>query len=107
MKKKYISLFLVILLGMIFNISNIKAYEETNEVIGQTKFVDKDGNISSWAIGHKDSKVKSFLQNMSEKAEEILQKQLEKAKDTKEEKEVFSMKKHKEVIKKNKVDLKV
>ena len=41
---------------------------------------------SSWAIGHKDSKVKSFLQNMSEKAEEILQKQLEKAKDTKEEK---------------------
>ena len=30
---------------------------------------------------------------MSEKAEEILQKQLEKAKDTKEEKEVFSMKK--------------
>ena len=28
MKKKYISLFLVILLGMIFNISNIKAYEE-------------------------------------------------------------------------------
>lgn len=36
---------------------------------------------------------------MSEKAEEILQKQLEKAKDTKEEKEVFSMKKHKEVIK--------
>ena len=104
MKKKYISLFLVILLGMIFNISNIKAYEETNDVIGQTKFVDKDGNISSWAIGHKDSKVKSFLQNMSEKAEEILQKQLEKAKDTK---EVFSMKKHKEVIKKNKVDLKV
>ena len=86
MKKKYISLFLVILLGMIFNISNIKAYEETNDVIGQTKFVDKDGNISSWAIGHKDSKVKSFLQNMSEKAEEILQKQLEKAKDTKEEK---------------------
>ena len=60
-----------------------------------------------WAIGHKDLKVKSFLQNMSEKAEEILQKQLEKAKDTKEEKEVFSMKKHKEVIKKNKVDLKV
>lgn len=60
-----------------------------------------------WAIGHKDSKVKSFLQNMSEKAEEILQKQLEKAKDTKEGKEVFSMKKHKEVIKKNKVDLKV
>ena len=60
-----------------------------------------------WAIGHKDSKVKSFLQNMSEKAEEILQKQLEKAKDTKEEKEVFSMKKHKEVIKKNNVDLKV
>lgn len=48
--------------------------------------IDKDGNISSWAIGHKDSKVKSFLQNMSEKAEEILQKQLEKAKDTKEEK---------------------
>lgn len=44
---------------------------------------------------------------MSEKAEEIPQKQLEKAKDTKEEKEVFSMKKHKEVIKKNKVDLKV
>ena len=44
MKKKYISLFLVILLGMIFNISNIKAYEETNDVIGQTKFVDKDGN---------------------------------------------------------------
>ena len=41
---------------------------------------------------------------MSEKAEEILQKQLEKAKNTK---EVFSMKKHKEVIKKNKVDLKV
>ena len=39
-------------------------------------------------------------QNMSEKAEEIQQKQLEKAKDTKEEKEVFSMKKHK-------VDLKV
>ena len=36
---------------------------------------------------------------MSEKAEEIQQKQLEKAKDTKEEKEVFSMKKHKEVIK--------
>ena len=69
--------------------------------------IDKDGNISSWAIGHKDSKVKSFLQNMSEKAEEILQKQLEKAKDTKEEKEVFSMKKHKEVIKKTKVDLKV
>ena len=69
--------------------------------------IDKDGNISSWAIGHKDSKVKSFLQNMSEKAEEILQKQLEKAKDTKEGKEVFSMKKHKEVIKKNKVDLKV
>ena len=60
-----------------------------------------------WAIGHKDSKVKSFLQNMSEKAEEILQKQLEKAKDTKEEKEVFSMKKHKEVSKKNNVDLKV
>ena len=53
--------------------------------------IDKDGNISSWAIGHKDSKVKSFLQNMSEKAEEILQKQLEKAKDTKEEKEVFSI----------------
>ena len=70
-------------------------------------YLAKDGNISSWAIGHKDSKVKSFLQNMSEKAEEILQKQLEKAKDTKEEKEVFSMKKHKEVIKKNKVDLKV
>lgn len=69
--------------------------------------IDKDGNISSWAIGHKDSKVKSFLQNMSEKAEEIQQKQLEKAKDTKEEKEVFSMKKHKEVIKKNNVDLKV
>ncbi len=44
---------------------------------------------------------------MSEKAEEIQQKQLEKAKDTKEEKEVFSMKKHKEVIKKNNVDLKV
>lgn len=32
---------------MIFNISNIKAYEETNEVIGQTKFVDKDGNINT------------------------------------------------------------
>ena len=47
MKKKYISLFLVILLGMIFNISNIKAYEETNDVIGQTKFVDKDGNINT------------------------------------------------------------
>ena len=60
-----------------------------------------------WAIGHKDSKVKSFLQNMSEKAEEIQQKQLEKAKDTKEEKEVFLMKKHKEVIKKHNVDLKV
>ena len=44
--------------------------------------IDKDGNISSWAIGHKDSKVKSFLQNMSEKAEEIQQKQLEKAKET-------------------------
>ena len=44
--------------------------------------IDKDGNISSWAIGHKDSKVKSFLQNMSEKAEEILQKQLEKAKES-------------------------
>jgi len=44
MKKKYISLFLVILLGMI---SNIKAYEETNDVIGQTKFVDKDGNINT------------------------------------------------------------
>lgn len=69
--------------------------------------IDKDGNISSWAIGHKDSKVKSFLQNMSEKAEEIQQKQLEKAKDTKEEKEVFLMKKHKEVIKKHNVDLKV
>ena len=54
--------------------------------------IDKDGNISSWAIGHKDSKVKSFLQNMSEKAEEILQKQLEKAKDTKEEKEVLCRK---------------
>ena len=47
MKKKYISLFLVILLGMIFNISNIKAYEGTNDVIGQTKFVDKDGNINT------------------------------------------------------------
>ncbi len=69
--------------------------------------IDKDGNISSWAIGHKDSKVKSFLQNMSEKAEEIQQNQLEKAKDTKEEKEVFLMKKHKEVIKKHNVDLKV
>lgn len=78
--------------------------------------IDKDGNISSWAIGHKDSKVKSFLQNMSEKAEEIQQKQLEKAKEEKktqknekiqEEKEVFSMKKHKEVIKKHNVDLKV
>ena len=46
----------------------------------------------NWAIGHKDSKVKSFLQNMSEKAEEILQKQLEKAKDTKEEKEVLCRK---------------
>ena len=32
---------------MIFNISNIKAYEETNDVIGQTKFVDKDGNINT------------------------------------------------------------
>ena len=39
--------------------------------------IDKDGNISSWAIGHKDSKAKSFLQNMSEKAEEIRQKQIE------------------------------
>ena len=47
MKKKYISLFLVILLGMIFNISNIKAYEGTNDVIGQTEFVDKDGNINT------------------------------------------------------------
>ena len=55
--------------------------------------IDKDGNISSWAIGHKDSKVKSFLQNMSEKAEEILQKQLEKAKDTKEEKRSIMQKK--------------
>ena len=44
---------------------------------------------------------------MSEKAEEIQQNQLEKAKDTKEEKEVFLMKKHKEVIKKHNVDLKV
>ena len=44
---------------------------------------------------------------MSDKAEEILQKQLVKAKDTKEETEVFSVIKHKEVIKKNKVDLKV
>ena len=36
-----------------------------------------------------------------------MMKQLEKAKDAKEEKEVFSMKKHKEVSKKNNVDLKV
>ena len=54
MKKKYISLFLVILLGMIFNISNIKAYEETNDVIGQTKFVDKDGNIVDSIEGSND-----------------------------------------------------
>ena len=50
-----------------------------NSSVQKINYIDKDGNISSWAIGHKDSKVKSFLQNMSEKAEEILQKQLEKA----------------------------
>lgn len=78
--------------------------------------IDKDGEMSCWSITTKDSKAKSFLQNMSEKAEEIQQKQLEKAKEEKktqknekmqEEKEVFSMKKHKEVINKHNVDLKV
>ena len=61
MKKKYISLFLVILLGMIFNISNIKAYEETNDVIGQTKFVDKDGNnIDEWTSGKEPHMIKNL-----------------------------------------------
>ena len=66
--------------------SSLQSNKQIGWRVEQGWAIDKDGNISSWAIGHKDSKVKSFLQNMSEKAEEILQKQLEKAKDTKEEK---------------------
>ena len=69
--------------------------------------IDKDGNISSWAIGHKDPKAKSFLQKMSEKTEEIRQKKLEKSENTKEEKEVFMIKKDKNASPKNNVDLKV
>lgn len=48
--------------------------------------IDKDGNISSWAIGHKDPKVKSFLQKMSERSDEIRQRKLAKSENTKEEK---------------------
>ena len=60
--------------------SSLQSNKQIGWRVEQGWAIDKDGNISSWAIGHKDSKVKSFLQNM---------------------------KKHKEVIKKNKVDLKV
>lgn len=69
--------------------------------------IDKDGNISCWAIGHKDPKAKSFLQKMSEKSEEIRQKQLEKTKEAKEEQEVFVMKKYKKASQRNSINLRV
>ena len=53
------------------------------KVVAQGWAIDKDGGISSWAITTKDPKAKSFLQKMSEKSDEIRQKQLEKAKEEK------------------------
>lgn len=44
---------------------------------------------------------------MSEKTEEIRQKKIEKSENTKEEKEVFMIKKDKKASPKNNVDLKV
>ena len=40
--------------------------------------IDKDGGISSWAIGHKDPNAKSHLQTMSENAEKIRKQNEEK-----------------------------
>lgn len=53
-------------------------------VVAQGWAIDKGGGVSSWAITTKDPKGKSFLQKMSEKKEEIRQKQLEEAKDAEE-----------------------
>jgi hypothetical protein len=43
--------------------------------------IDKDGGISSWAIGHKDPNAKSYLQTMSENAEKIRKQNDEKKKE--------------------------
>lgn len=43
--------------------------------------IDKDGGISSWAIGHKDPNAKSHLQTMSENAEKIRKQNEEKRKE--------------------------
>ena len=53
------------------------------KVVAQGWAIDKDGEISSWAITTKDNKTKSFLQKMSEKSDKIRQEQLEKAKEEK------------------------
>ena len=77
------------------------------KVVARGWAIDKDGGISCWSITTKDPKAKSFLQNMSEKSDEIRQKKLEKSENTKEEKEVFMIKKYKKASPKNNVDLKV
>ena len=60
---------------MIFNISNIKAYEETNEVIGQTKFVDKDGKNVGNITGTSDlvlaDKQLKLIRQMMPKAKNV------------------------------------
>ena len=77
------------------------------KVVARGWAIDKDGGISCWSITTKDTKAKSFLQKMNEKTEEIRQKKLVKSENTKEEKEVFMIKKDKTASPKNNVDLKV
>ena len=77
------------------------------KVVARGWAIDKDGGISCWSITTKDPKAKSFLQKMSDKSEEIRQKQMEKAKEAKEEQEVFVMKKYKNASQKNSINLSV
>lgn len=75
-------------------ISNMKVLDDEFErgqaargwrVVDQGWAIDKNGDISSWAITRKDPKAKSFLQNMSEKTNEIHHAQKEKLKKNKNE----------------------
>lgn len=74
-------------------ISNMKALDEDFErgqaargwrVVDQGWAIDKNGEISSWAITTKDPNAKSHLQKMSEQSDKIREQNLEKKKQQKE-----------------------
>lgn len=79
------------------------------KVVARGWAIDKDGGISCWSITTKDPKAKSFLQNMSEKAEEIRQKQLEKVKEEKktQKNEKMQEERNRKLLKKNSIDLRL